>query len=370
MPHPLSIPKTILYFQPNHRTTMQHPILTHLLTHRRVLDALNALSLLEEYHAKRTLTELALEYCRHENLPERTSAPIALGALFLRYQGTLSPEQDRYLARHRWVAKFVCEHLGEDRRADTIRREDIENILSKYESPTSYNSIACCVRAVFRWGLREKLLGESTVGDLELHRVPWQEPAYFLPDKVERIFRVAETAPDNDLDCSWQGAVVRLLTLGFFAGVRTAEIARALREDVDLDGAILRIPKPKGHTHGMRPRLVELEPNAVAWLRAWWDEPNAVPTDPVVPDMWRFTQWKKRHLEPLGLSWGNDVAHNVMRHTYATMHVGAFRNPSATALNLGHGHTSDMLEKHYRGLVSQAVARPYWKIFPNGILKS
>lgn len=343
---------------------MQHPIIQHLLTHRRALDALNALSLLEEYHAKRTLTELALEYCRQENLPERTSAPISLRSLFTRYQGTLSPEQDRYLARHRWVAKFVCGRLGESRLADTVRREEIEALLSKYESPTSYNSIACCIRAVFRWGMRQKLLGESTVGALTLQRIPWQEPAYFLPDKVERIFRAAECAPDNAPDRSWQRAAVRLLALGFFAGVRTAEIVRARREDVDLDGAILRIPKPKGHTHGMRPRLVELEANAVAWLRAWWDEPDAAPSDPVVPDFWRFTQWKKRHLEPLGLSWGNVEAHNVMRHTYATMHVGAFRNPSATALNLGHGHTSDMLEKHYRGLVPQATARPYWSIFP------
>ncbi len=55
-----------------------------------------------------------------------------------------------------------------------------------------------------------------------------------------------------------------------------------------------------------------------------------------------------------------------MRHTYATMHVGAFRDAAATALNLGHGHSTAMLEQHYRGLVAKDVAERYWAIMPIG----
>jgi hypothetical protein len=53
-----------------------------------------------------------------------------------------------------------------------------------------------------------------------------------------------------------------------------------------------------------------------------------------------------------------------MRHSYATHHVGAFRDAAATALNLGHGRGTDLLERHYRGLVSRAVAQTYWQIRP------
>ena len=53
-----------------------------------------------------------------------------------------------------------------------------------------------------------------------------------------------------------------------------------------------------------------------------------------------------------------------MRHTYATMHVGAFRDAAATALNLGHGRSTAMLEQHYRGLVAKDVAERYWTIYP------
>ena len=61
------------------------------------------------------------------------------------------------------------------------------------------------------------------------------------------------------------------LALGFLAGVRTAEIHRARWEDLDLEAGAFRVPRPKGWTRGQKPRLVELEPGAVAWLRRWRD---------------------------------------------------------------------------------------------------
>ena len=47
------------------------------------------------------------------------------------------------------------------------------------------------------------------------------------------------------------------------------------------------------------------------------------------------------------------------------MHVGAFRDAAATALNLGHLRGTDLLDRHYRGLVSRAVAETYWRILPS-----
>jgi len=84
----------------------------------------------------------------------------------------------------------------------------------------------------------------------------------------------------------------------------------------------------------------------------------------IVPNEWRVKEWKRLHLAPLSLSWGNDANHNVMRHTYATMHVAAFRNPGSTALNLGHGHSLEKLERHYKGLFSRSAAAAYWEIYP------
>ena len=62
---------------------------------------------------------------------------------------------------------------------------------------------------------------------------------------------------------------------------------------------------------------------------------------------------------------GNCRSGNVMRHTYATMHVAAFRDAAATALNLGHAGGTELLERHYRGIVPKAVADAYWRILPS-----
>ena len=131
---------------------------------------------------------------------------------------------------------------------------------------------------------------------------------------------------------------------------------------------MLRVPRPKGFTSGHKPRLVELEPCAVAWMRRWRDWLVAAggrAAGPVVDNPRRLALWKARRLAPAGDSWGNDAAHNVMRHTYATMHVAAFRDAAATALNLGHAGGTELLERHYRGVVPKAVADAYWRILPS-----
>lgn len=184
--------------------------------------------------------------------------------------------------------------------------------------------------------------------------------AFFPPCKVEAIMRRVESSPPSS------GAGV-YFALGFFAGVRTAEIMRMEWADVNMDEGYVRVALPKGITNGARPRIVELERCAVEWLRLFRHAGNGAPrSGALVHDTHLITDWKRRHLEPDGLSWGNDSFRNVMRHTYATMHVAAFRDPPATALNMGHAHASAVLERHYVGLATRSEGEAHWRIFPSG----
>ena len=49
----------------------------------------------------------------------------------------------------------------------------------------------------------------------------------------------------------------------------------------------------------------------------------------------------------------------------AGMHVAAFRDAAATALNLGHARGTAVLERHYRGLATRAEGEAYWRILPS-----
>ena len=334
-----------------------------ILDKRALFDALNALALLDAAGSDTTLTELALAWRRSgRSAPDRPR--LSLREFFARYAARFAPEQSCSRAIARSLGNLFCRSLGPDLPVEALRREDLAAVLSRYDSPRSYNGMADRVRCALRWGASLGFCDPVLVEGVARRPEPFREPSFFLPDRVERIFRTAEAHPGEAA-----GDIGVVLTLGFFAGVRTVEIRRASWEDLDLDGAVLRIPRPKGWTGGMRPRLVELERNAAAWLAHWrrWlagRRRGRAPHGPMVPKPWLFSGWKKAWLEPAGDSWGRDANANVMRHSYATHHVGAFRNAAATALNLGHGRSTAMLEEHYRGLVAKSTAEKYWKIFP------
>ena len=316
-----------------------------LADRRRLFDALHALSLLDEARCDTTLAELALAHRRAREIGAEPGRPppVALREFFERFHDHYRAEQAATRRGVRWAARILCRALGP-------------------AMPMEALSLADVLAAAETLGIVDL----PFAGSLRRRPEPFREPVFFAPEKVERIFRVAESAPGSH----YAAAGLRL-TLGFFAGVRSVEIERAAWEDLNLDEGVLRIPRPKGYTNGQRPRLVELEGNAVAWLRRWrrWtigQRRGRAPHGPLVPRPQLFAAWKGAHLAPAGLSWGNDAAHNVMRHTYATMHVGAFRDAAATALNLGHGRSTETLERHYRGLVPRTVAQRYWTIFPKG----
>ncbi len=336
-----------------------------ILDRAALFDALNALALLDAARSDTTLTELALEWKRRGRArPERPR--LSLRAFFDRYAARFAPEQTCSRALARSLGNLLGKALGPDLPMEALRAEDLAGVLDRYRTPQSRNGMADRLRCALRWGAREGLCDARLAEAVPRIPETFREPSFFLPDRVERIFRAVEAHP-GEAACA-AGVV---LTLGFFAGVRTVEIGRASWEDLDLPGAVLRIPRPKGWTNGMRPRLVELERNAAAWLGHWrhWTTARRrghAPRGPMVPNPRLFAAWKKAWLEPAGDSWGRDGNANIMRHTYATMHVGAFRNAAATALNMGHGRSTDMLEEHYRGLVAKATAERYWHIFPAG----
>ena len=322
-----------------------------------LLDALHAMAILGD--GAPTLTELALAHLRREKGRGGAVAQLTLRELFDRRLARFSPAQKRSAGAVRAAARHFCRALGAETQVESLDADAIRAALAPFRAPRTYNGYLQQIRTALGQAVKDRELDASPAAGLAPKRVDWTEPAFLPPDRVERLFRLLEAHPG-----AVESGVGAHLALGFFAGVRTAEILRARWEDLDLDGRVLRIPRPKGFTKGRRPRLVELEPNAAAWLRLWrdWTAKHAgAAAGRIVRDEHDIRNWKALRLAPSGLSWTDNAA----RHTYATMHVGAFRNAAATALNLGHVRGTDLLDRHYRGLVPQAVAKTYWDIRPS-----
>lgn len=327
---------------------------TLLLNRRIILDALNALEyLFANGYSTTSLTKLAYEYVdRAKALGKTNYQDISLGEMIEIFTSSIIDSQKRSYQSYISAINNLLKSMSPSTPLKQVSKQSIQEHLSKFTSIITYNSNHARLRYMFNWCVGEGILDYSPMQNIKPKQVPYREPSYFLPDKVAEIMRVVEENPPEA-----DGAL--FFIFGFFCGIRSAEIMRLEWRDIDLEAGSIRVRQPKGFSRGIKPRIVELEPNALAWVKKYFN-----PSKQGKIITMRMTEWKKQVLEPRGLSWGNDSNHNVMRHTYATMHVGCFRKAGATALNLGHGHSSAVLERHYMGVVPREVARKHWEIWP------
>ena len=357
------------------------------LSRRHSLDALNALEILAVAGVnpqETTLSTLAAEHVARSGMSLKTLTQngvdwrtVSFGDLVERYLASIDPIRVRHYKTHKSNLTRLQKIVPPETPAMSLTEADFVKFLAPYKEPVTRNSQLARLKSFANWCVKKRLLLSSPLAGIEPSAMVYKEPAFFEPSKTEQIMRIAErealeaAASGDDEAKNRAIAVGMFLTLGFFGGIRTSEICRAMWADLNQEDGFIRIPHPKGATCGVRPRIVEFEPNTASWINFFTGFLPHVKQharsgrDLIVPEEWRVSEWKRDRLAPLSLSWGNDVNHNIMRHTYATMHVTAFRNPGATALNLGHGRSLEKLERHYKGLYTYSSAVAYWMMFPH-----
>ena len=58
---------------------------------------------------------------------------------------------------------------------------------------------------------------------------------------------------------------------------------------------------------------------------------------------------------------------SIVRHTFATMHVGAYQEPETTRYMMGHEDNSKVFRKHYDGRVDKEEALKFWDLTPANV---
>jgi integrase len=167
-----------------------------------------------------------------------------------------------------------------------------------------------------------------------------------------------------------KGVCLPFIAIGLFAGVRPKEIARLTWADVNLDAKTITI---SGKAAKLRERrIVELSENAVAWL-----EPFALARPAFVGVNFRrdldavkilagFGGRKKQRAKGApGTGALRPWTADVLRHTAISYHLAKWQHEGKTALWAG--NSPDIIQRHYRGLVSQDDAKSFWKIAPDAI---
>ncbi|MDF9828511.1 integrase [Ereboglobus sp. PH5-10] len=147
------------------------------------------------------------------------------------------------------------------------------------------------------------------------------------------------------------GKLAPFFALCLFAGIRPdserGEIAKLKPEHVNMETGVIHI-EPEVSKIDMK-RNVTIQPNLVAWLRAYPLEKNPI----LVPNI--------KHLRT-GIIKKFGLSHDVLRHTFISMHVAKFRSMGDAALQAGNSEA--IIRKHYLDVKSPAEAEAFFNIMP------
>jgi integrase len=196
----------------------------------------------------------------------------------------------------------------------------------------------------FRWCMRQGWLERSPMEGMDAIRVAETDPNVVPVADVRAFF--AECMKSNP-------KAAPFMALSFFAGLRSSQIPRLKRGDLNFEERGITMP---GATHKTRRRFyVEgHEENLWAWLeplrkkRSW--KPFADST---------FRDWR----EKIYLRAGVEYPHNGARDSFCSYHIALHNDASRTATLLTHRGVN-MLYGHYRGKATRRDAVEYFKTVP------
>ena len=226
--------------------------------------------------------------------------------------------------------------LRSDLLLSAISAETLEPFVAARSGSTRNTHIAR-LSPLFSFAVKKGWIAANPCARLERARKVEAPLGVFRPEEVERVMRAAvQVAPD----------CVPYLAVGFFAGIRPAELRRLTEAHftsrfIRLDGKI---------TKAARARTVAIRPNLAAWLRAFpWRRPP-IRYKTVVPNA---------VCRAAGLEWKQDV----MRHSFATYAYDVCHDAAAVAAEMGHQGTG-VFFKHYRALAEPGEGKRYFAIRP------
>ncbi len=182
-------------------------------------------------------------------------------------------------------------------------------------------------------------------------------PKFKIPRGLPEILSAAQVSEFFAyLENYRAGALVPYFALATFAGLRPStdggELWRLgqlkyVSSVIDLEVGAIRISPETSKTNDCR--TVKIQPNLRAWLERY-----PLGRFPIIPPDARDLIHHLRKKFAL--------SHDVLRHTYISMHVAKFRSMGDTALQAGNSEA--IIRKHYLNAVSEADAEAFWSIMP------
>jgi site-specific recombinase XerD len=315
------------------------------------IDAQAALELLRPHGA--TLREAAQFYVRNVATiaVAKTAAEASDELLILKEKDEASL---RYRKDLRLKLKAFAKYFGERPLHEITRSELVSWLYGLKVSALTRKNYSRALSVLFSFALGHHYVVTHPASDLVPDKKKGRKPGILTVIEAKALLLAAE--PD----------FVPALSLGLFAGLRPeSEIWRLDWTNIKLAKRLIDIDQSK---NTMSHRHVRITDNLAAWLAPYAraNGPVTFKGDSYYARLERARQGAIERLERAKEFSGNlhNWPQDCLRHTFASMHCAAFRNPGDTSLELGHGGSLKVFERHYRDRVEEHQARAFWEIYP------
>ena len=286
----------------------------------------------------------------------RPLKPIRLGKMLDAFLWAKACQGKR--TRYQQQLKCSCSNFIREREefpAHLVARPLIEQWLHGNKwAPKTQSVYLGDVRTMFSWALKQNHVTKNPCLDIELASPEPEEVTTMGVIEAERLLCAALTAWDVESRRPLSD-LLGYVALGLFCGIRPEELQRSDLASMDLDHATMIVAGR--HAKTRQRRVVDISANAVEWLRAWRR---------LCPDQERIAGKNfKRRWERLreGCGWKLPWPHDVMRHTFASMHYAAYQNESKLQALMGH-ESANVLFSNYRAIRTPVEARKFWELRP------
>ena len=195
---------------------------------------------------------------------------------------------------------------------------------------------------------------------------------------IELLPKFKERPSDITIYSSWEmteflkysrAEMIPFLTIGAFAGLRTAEIERLDWKEIHLDDKFIEVKAAKAKTASRR--IVPMSDNLVAWLKLHvQDNGRVVPFDNVNKQIGWLVEDVNEALRQRALAEHKDPEkirkvgwqRNALRHSFISYRVAEIQDVPKVALEAG--NSPQIIFQHYRELVQPKEAKAWFGIEP------
>lgn len=325
-------------------------------------DASAAHRLLKNSKIEETLTNAVQYFIRHYKPPK---ANVTLADAIEEY---VDERQNDLLANALSVPQFnaIKTKLGKlgrdfpEWKAADIQTADIEKqLIDAKISPKTWNNRRGYYNTFFAFCLEKQYVAENPITKLKIHRIKRTRgtaetlSAKQTADLMEHLETYSGHEFKNGEFAGSPGCLVPYYALALFAGIRPdwkdGEISKILPSDINLETGTIHI-EPTVSKNDEK-RNIRIQPNLRKWLEAY--PPENYPILPMSNMNRSLTDVRKKH----------NLSHDILRHTFISMHVGKFRSVGDAALEAG--NSDSIIRKHYLDVISKEEAERFWAIEPS-----